>query len=220
MYTKRMVSRPPKGEVVQGLPTKSAKIRALHAAGYKRTEIRDYLNISYQHVRNVLTAPAPQSDRGGGKTNMSDVDRARMTEISNGLSTKSAKIRALAEAGFARADIARYLEIRYQHVRNVLIADHSDHSLSASQSSGSVWRSIGDHGEIWLPSDLLAAANVRPGDEVLVRQDENGLHICGRNAAIRQAKAMIRDYIPDDASLADELIAERRAEAVREQDNG
>jgi hypothetical protein len=41
-------------KVVEGLTTKSAKIRALAAAGYERTEIRDHLKISYQHVNNVL----------------------------------------------------------------------------------------------------------------------------------------------------------------------
>lgn len=38
-----------------------------------------------------------------------------------GLTTKSAQILALAEAGFERTEIATFLKIRYQHVRNVLI---------------------------------------------------------------------------------------------------
>jgi len=42
-------------------------------------------------------------------------------EITRGLATTSAKIRALAQAGFERAEIARLLGIRYQHVRRVLI---------------------------------------------------------------------------------------------------
>src|SRR5438477_11235725 len=47
---------PPAGreKVVEGLPTKSAKIRALHRAGHSRAEIARFLNIRYQHVRNVL----------------------------------------------------------------------------------------------------------------------------------------------------------------------
>ena len=42
------------GEVVKGLPTTSAKIRALAQAGYDRTEISEFLRIRYQHVRKVL----------------------------------------------------------------------------------------------------------------------------------------------------------------------
>jgi len=37
------------------------------------------------------------------------------------LPTKSAKIRYLNSMDWSRGDIARYLGIRYQHVRNVLI---------------------------------------------------------------------------------------------------
>ncbi len=49
-------------KIVEGLTTKSDKIRALDAAGFTRTEIAQFLGIRYQHVRNVLVqsgAPAP-----------------------------------------------------------------------------------------------------------------------------------------------------------------
>ena len=39
----------------------------------------------------------------------------------NACPTKSAKIRFLDSEGWSRGDISRFLEIRYQHVRNVLI---------------------------------------------------------------------------------------------------
>jgi len=42
-------------------------------------------------------------------------------EVVQGLQTTSAKIRALAGAGFDRAEIAAFLGIRYQHVRKVLL---------------------------------------------------------------------------------------------------
>jgi hypothetical protein len=41
--------------LIEPLTTKSAKIRALWALGYKRAEIAKALGILYQHVRNVLT---------------------------------------------------------------------------------------------------------------------------------------------------------------------
>jgi len=46
--------RKPFTEVVAGLNTKADKIRALAKAGYLRKEIAELLDISYQHVRNVL----------------------------------------------------------------------------------------------------------------------------------------------------------------------
>lgn len=42
-------------------------------------------------------------------------------KIVEGLKTKADKIRALDEAGFSRTDIAQFLGIRYQHVRNTLV---------------------------------------------------------------------------------------------------
>lgn len=50
------------------LPTKAAKIRVLSAAGYKRQEIANFLNIRYQHVRNVLVQPGPRRSSGATET--------------------------------------------------------------------------------------------------------------------------------------------------------
>lgn len=47
--------------------------------------------------------------------------KSDMQKVLNGMPSKSAKIRYLAVKGFSRGDIARILDIRYQHVRNVLI---------------------------------------------------------------------------------------------------
>lgn len=41
----------------QGLKTKSSVIRYLDSEGHSRSVIAKYLNIRYQHVRNVLTQP-------------------------------------------------------------------------------------------------------------------------------------------------------------------
>lgn len=65
------MSRPEPSTVIAGLPTKSEMIRALARAGYSRTEIAKYLEIRYQHVRNVLV----QAGITAGKRN--DLTRAR-----------------------------------------------------------------------------------------------------------------------------------------------
>lgn len=41
-------------QVVEGLATQNARIRALYREGYSRSEIRRFMGIRYQHVRNVL----------------------------------------------------------------------------------------------------------------------------------------------------------------------
>src|SRR5258708_15817986 len=50
----KRAKRQPVEEVICGLDTTSAKIRALAQAGYDRTEISQQLGIRYQHVRKVL----------------------------------------------------------------------------------------------------------------------------------------------------------------------
>lgn len=52
---------------------------------------------------------------------LTTTQQSEIEKVTKDLTTKSQKIRALAAAGWARADIARGLDIRYQHVRNVLI---------------------------------------------------------------------------------------------------
>ena len=42
---------------VKAMETKSAKIRYLDSIGWTRGEIATYLDIRYQHVRNVLITP-------------------------------------------------------------------------------------------------------------------------------------------------------------------
>ncbi len=46
---------------VDGLSTWSAKMRYLDSEGYSRSEIARTLGKRYQHVRNVLTSPAPKT---------------------------------------------------------------------------------------------------------------------------------------------------------------
>ena len=57
--------------LTRGLRTKAARIRALAAAGFDRSQIANALGLGYQHVYNVLSAGARRSDRvrdGGPET--------------------------------------------------------------------------------------------------------------------------------------------------------
>jgi hypothetical protein len=48
-------------------------------------------------------------------------ERLPVATVINGVSSTSDKIRALARAGYLRTEIAKLLDIRYQHVRKVLV---------------------------------------------------------------------------------------------------
>lgn len=57
------------------------------------------------------------------KSNEVTTDYSKWFEVAkyDNLTTKSEKIRAMHRDGMSRGDIAKKLNIRYQHVRNVLI---------------------------------------------------------------------------------------------------
>src|SRR5258708_19211233 len=61
----------------------------------------------------------------------------QMRQLTQGLNSKSDKMRALAKAGYERADIARFLGTRYQFVRNVLIQDEARNARKATEAKGS-----------------------------------------------------------------------------------
>src|ERR1700760_2772503 len=64
-------------------------------------------------------------------------DHQQMRQLTRGLNSKSDKMRALAKAGYERADIARFLGTRYQFVRNVLIQDEARNARRAAETTGS-----------------------------------------------------------------------------------
>jgi bifunctional DNA-binding transcriptional regulator/antitoxin component of YhaV-PrlF toxin-antitoxin module len=139
------------------------------------------------------------------------------------LPTKAAKIRALDERGFARADIARFLDIRYQHVRNVLERSRAKQPDERAEDGGAHTAGIGStapaqfavgaDGRIVIPVDMRAAMQIGADGKVTARVVDGELRVIAPAVAIRRAQEMVRNAIPSGASLADELIAERRAEA-------
>ncbi len=50
----------PQSKKLNSFSTTSAKIRFLHNLDWTRSQIKDKLNIRYQHVRNVLITPINQ----------------------------------------------------------------------------------------------------------------------------------------------------------------
>jgi AbrB family looped-hinge helix DNA binding protein len=154
--------------------------------------------------------------QGHGGEMLSD----QMASLTRGLPTKSAKIRALASAGYKRADIARHLGIRYQHVRNVLLHASETQTSLATEVPDQIAMRVGPEGRIVIPVEYRKALGIGEGDEVIVSLAGDELRIVTRDAAIRRVQAMIARYVPKDVSLVEELIAERRREAAREESGG
>jgi hypothetical protein len=170
---------------------------------------------------------------------LSSENKAEMQRLVAGLPTKSAKIRRLAEAGYERADIARFLGIRYQHVRNVLThapqsattvtepavdrgpgASEEAASFAAEGSSEAirVYRfNVDTEGRIKLPSDALTALDAVPRRLITARFEDGELKLMSIDAAVRFVQRLAEPYIKEgEGNWSDQVIAERRAEAERE----
>jgi hypothetical protein len=166
----------------------------------------------------------------GVNTALTPEERRRMERIAGALPTKSAKIRALDAAGYKRARIADFLDIRYQHVRNVLVSPSPEGSSSArvdtpkktqNYTFGEVLTygraTVDEKGRIGLPVAVLDALEVRPGGWIPWRFEDGELKLMNRASALRFGQSLAADLAKKHpGSWSDQLIAERRAEAARE----
>lgn len=71
---------------------------------------------------------------------------------------------------------------------------------------------IAEGGRIVIPAEYRQALNLRVGDEVILRLEDGALRVFTTDQAIKYAQEILRPYLPQERSLSDELIAERRLE--------
>ncbi|HTX51337.1 MAG TPA: AbrB/MazE/SpoVT family DNA-binding domain-containing protein [Caulobacteraceae bacterium] len=169
-------------------------------------------------------------------------ETSRLDAIARSRSTVADKIRALAAAGVPRADIARFLGKRYQHVRNVLEGDAQSGGgyvigradLSGVQerpapyraaaeetdidrrSPGVFWLRLRPDGSLLLPAEVAEALEAAPGRRVFAQLKDGRLEIISADRALEEASELVCRLIPASVDLAESLIDDRRAEAARE----
>jgi AbrB family looped-hinge helix DNA binding protein len=77
---------------------------------------------------------------------------------------------------------------------------------------------IAQGGRVVIPAEFRKALGVGVGDEMVIELQGDELRLRSSQDAIKRVQAIVRKHIPDEnRSLADELIAERREEAAREE---
>jgi len=171
------------------------------------------------------------------------LSRERMAEIVRPYATVSDRIRALDAAGAPRAEIAKFLGKRYQHVRNVLEGDrqrggytlgHAD--LSGVREQGAAFEGPADDrefieprgngayrlvvrpdGSILLPKEILAAFGAEGGGVVMAKLEGDTFDLISAATAVKRVQEMMRPHLRPGVSVVDEFLAERRAEAAREE---
>jgi AbrB family looped-hinge helix DNA binding protein len=75
---------------------------------------------------------------------------------------------------------------------------------------------VNENGRIVIPASFRKALGINAGDEVVLRIKDDELRISSLNRRIERAQRLVRRHVKPGASLADELIAERREASKRE----
>jgi AbrB family looped-hinge helix DNA binding protein len=75
---------------------------------------------------------------------------------------------------------------------------------------------VDKNGRIVLPSECRKELGVKPGDRVIILIEDGKVRLLSVKQAIKEAQEIVRSFVPEGVSLADELIRERREEAARE----
>jgi predicted transcriptional regulator len=160
------------------------------------------------------------------------VEASEAARILASSATVSDKIRRLNAAGYPRAEIARLLGKRYQHVRNVLEGDKasggaappavplSGFAEAPTRFKGVHRLVIGPDGSLQLPAEVLAHEGWEPGRVVMATYEDDRLTVITARASIRRAQERVRAIVGDGTSLVEELLADRRREAQRESEGG
>jgi AbrB family looped-hinge helix DNA binding protein len=68
-------------------------------------------------------------------------------------------------------------------------------------------------GRLVVPVKLRKALNIKAGDQVVVRLENDSIRLIPVQQAVRLAQKAVKQYVPKGVSLVDELIKARREEA-------
>jgi AbrB family looped-hinge helix DNA binding protein len=75
---------------------------------------------------------------------------------------------------------------------------------------------LASNGRVVIPASVRTAMGIGDGDRVIGRVENGALIIEPVAAAVRRAQALVAKHARTHPSVVEELIAERRAEAMRE----
>lgn len=76
---------------------------------------------------------------------------------------------------------------------------------------------MSDGGRVVIPAEIRQSLGLKEGDTVLWELRGGEAVLTTRLAQMREAQAMVRQYVAAGASLVDELIADRRAENAQDE---
>ena len=88
---------------------------------------------------------------------------------------------------------------------------------SVTQREKAEWGDVAPDGRLLIPAQFRKKLGVDEDGHVLMRIENDELRVTSRRQALRQVQDLVARYVPAGESLVDSLIADRRAEAAREE---
>jgi AbrB family looped-hinge helix DNA binding protein len=79
---------------------------------------------------------------------------------------------------------------------------------------------ISPNGRVVIPAAMRSQMGIKPGEDVLMEVEDGVLRIESHRARIRRVQEEFKKYAKPGVLKSDELIAERRKEARRDQEQG
>ncbi|MBD8555136.1 AbrB/MazE/SpoVT family DNA-binding domain-containing protein [Rhizobium sp. CFBP 8762] len=73
-----------------------------------------------------------------------------------------------------------------------------------------------ENGRLILPADIRRALNLKKGDRVIIDTQGDRIELTTAQRERRRAQMLFRSFIPSGEQLVDQLINDRRAEALEE----
>ena len=74
---------------------------------------------------------------------------------------------------------------------------------------------IQDGGRVVIPAAYRRALNIKPGEDIILRLQDDELHLYPVRQAVSRARRLVRKHVKRK-TLVEELLADRRKEAERE----
>ena len=75
---------------------------------------------------------------------------------------------------------------------------------------------LAEGGRLVIPAEFRRRLGLNPGDNVVLDLRDGELRVRSLRRAIERAQTLVSQFVPEDVSLSEELIRDRRAEAARE----
>ena len=77
---------------------------------------------------------------------------------------------------------------------------------------------ITENGRLNIPADMRRALGLEGAGRVILRLDQQGIHITTREHALQRVRELMAPYVQEGSDVVGELIEERRAEAAKEEE--